>query len=79
MRLLLLLQTDCFPELTNDLQHIKYSHCFFFPLDIYYLMYRPLNINHLLSKDMVYIIYIRSHYVFIQAKLACWNLSEVLS
>lgn len=35
---------------------------------MYYLVYNPLNINHLLSEDMVYIIYIRSHYVFIQMK-----------
>lgn len=35
---------------------------------MYYLVYGPLIINHIFSKDMVYIIYIRLHYVFIQMK-----------
>lgn len=35
---------------------------------MYYLVYSPLNINYLFSKDMVYIIYIQLHYVFIQMK-----------
>lgn len=33
---------------------------------MYYLVYSPLNINHLFSKDVVYIIYIQLYYVPIQ-------------
>lgn len=35
---------------------------------MYYLMASPLNINHLFSEAMVYIIYIQLHYVSIQMK-----------
>lgn len=55
-----------FSKITNDLQPIKYSNCFLYPLNMYYLVYSPLNINHLFSKYMVYIIYIQLYYVPIQ-------------